>query len=257
MRVGTVSFGGKPKASEPDPTGYEMALAAIAHAQSHLNFVMEHTSQLFIRNDSANKRMDVIRRNPVPMPADQPLALEMEIKNCVEDLMSALEYLAMEIYETVCCDDTQHEKPHVHKSVNFPIPLLDSTAEDFSARIEEKLPQLRARRPDVFEVILDCRHFSSGSMVWLDTISTTWPEVKHRRLSRTTTKAMKVHFGTPDGLAEGPEVDVQYFPGTTRGIVANLSAAILCIGALVKHVSTLLPPPSEVHQVQTGNADPS
>jgi len=244
MPVGTLDFGGEPKPREPDPSGYEMALAAVTHARSHLNFVMEHTSQLLFRRISADNRVEVVQRRPKPLPEDQPLALEIETKHCVEDLMSALEYLAMEIYERACCNDTVHARPHIHKGVSFPIPSLNSTAEDYSARIEERFPQLRAKRPDVFEVLLNSRQFSSGDTVWLDTISTTWPEVKHRRLSRPGTKPMRVHFGTPAGLVEGPTLDVEYFPGTRRGIVPNLTAAIFGVGILVKQISALLPSPT-------------
>jgi hypothetical protein len=244
VRLGALSFGETPRPAGEELDRLSMALTLLMHARHHVAFIQEHTPSIMSNNEGG--RVTFFHRPAAPLPADEPLALEVETKHCVEDLMSALEYVAMEIYERVCCDDARGAEPHFHPRVSFPVPPLNAGPGVYAEKIEEKLPGLSARRRDLFDLLVSFGRYARDPEVWLDTIATAWPELKHRRLARAGKKPAKVHVQTADGMVDLPDWELYYFPGTSRAVVPNLFHAIEGIEGLSRSVAQLLsqsPPP--------------
>jgi hypothetical protein len=227
-----------PRAIEPRLDRIEMAKALVGHARRHFEYFQAHTDQLLARKNPTTGGIEVTIRRAMPLTSEGELTLEMEVKHCVEDLRSALEYLAMEVYEECCCLDETGREDHIHREVTFPIPSLGMSAEEYLSKVRGTFPNLQTTSTEVFALLAACHRFAHGNEVWLDTLHSAWSELKHRRLGRAS-KPMKVVVAGMN-LANAPSVDVFYFPGTTRAIDPNLGAAFREIEPLVTAVGASL-----------------
>jgi hypothetical protein len=229
----------------PDPLGppydrWSMARALVAHARIHLDLFNRHTQGLFFDTTRSPGSITLLVRPATPLPADVEMLLEVESKHAVEDLRSSLEYLAMEIFEQVCCHDSGPQ-PHEHRSVTFPVPTPQATLEQHVARVAQVFPGLRETNRPLFDLLAGCWTFTRGDTVWLDTIQTVWNEVKHRRLDRLGVKPMTLLFPGVDARS-ARQVPLLYFPRTSRGIAPNLHHAIVGVQDLLAQSQRLLSP---------------
>jgi hypothetical protein len=231
-----VDLGDRPRPVEPTLDRLAMARALVSHARLHFDFFQSHTDRLLAERSPESGVVTIRIVRAAALPPGNEFALEMELKHSVEDLRSALEYAAMEVYERWCCGRDLGAEPHVHRNVTFPIPELGSSREAYSAKVDSIFAGLRAARSNVFDLIVAFHRFAGENVVWLDTIHSAWSEVKHRRLGRSE-KPMKVMIPGMD-LAAAPSVQIFYFPGTTRAVDPNLSAAIKEIGEFLASLAS-------------------
>lgn len=232
-----IDGGSKPELTSPNLDRWAMGQTLVRHARKHFEFFEQHTPGFGARVDSETKAIVPVVWDGTPLPASDILLLELEVKHAVEDLRSALEYLAMEVFERMCCQSSDPQ-PHVHREVTFPVPTPAETADEFAEKIERILPGLRSANKPIFDLVLGCRSYVVGENVWLDTINNSWMEVKHRRLA-SSTKPMKILVpGTDPAVA--PEVKILYFPGTSRAVSPNLSKAIDGVQSLLDRAEALV-----------------
>jgi hypothetical protein len=235
--VGYLDLGSLPEPVRPDMDRFEMALYLVGHARRHFEDFSAHTRDLqfsTVDNPAGGKVMIVSPREATPVAPGDELALEAEVKHCVEDLRSALEYVAMEIYERACCSQSHESEAHDHESVTFPVPHPGEGETRTADRIQSIFPGLARTFPDTFQLLFECRELVSSPTVWLDTVHSAWTRNKHHRLSRVTIKDLTVNIGTTNGLVTLPPLPVHYFPGTTCAVKPNLSAALVGVDKIVR-----------------------
>jgi len=238
MNLLFVDLGDRPRPVEPTFDRLAMARTLVTHARGHFEFFQAHTDRLLSEPGAKPKTIVVRILHAAPLPPGNDFALEMEIKHCVEDLRSALEYAAMEVYERCCCRREKEGEAHVHTNVTFPIPEIGHPLEEYSAKVEAMFPRLKEDRSDLFGLIVGFHRFAGDKVVWLDTLHTAWSEVKHRRLGRDG-KPMKVMIPGID-RDKAPSLQLYYFPGTTRAVDPNLHAAIKEIGDFLTSLTAAL-----------------
>lgn len=237
-----IGGGERPKPVEPILDRLAMASALVSHAERHFDTFRANTDRILTKRDPATGSLSVTLVHAAPLTPLQELSLDIEVKHCVEDLRSALEYAALEIYERFCCQEPKGEAPHIHRNVTFPVPELETTEEAFSGKIESMFPELRTNRLDVFDLIVRFRNFVSGQEVWMDTLHSAWSEVKHRRLGRDAKPVKVVLAGS--NRENAPSVTLYYFPGTTRGVDSNLAGAIREIKSFLASLAAALKAPN-------------
>jgi hypothetical protein len=263
--VGYLDLGSLPQPAGPDLDRFEMALYLVGHARRHFEEFSAHTRDLrfaTVDDPAGGKIMVISPKEATPVTPGDELALEAEVKHCVEDLRSALEYVAMEIYERACCSLSSAPGSHDHESVAFPVPRPGEAEARTSDRIQSIFPGLARTFPDTFQLLFSCRELVSDPTVWLNTVHSAWTRTKHHRLSRVTIKDLTVNIGTANGLVTLPPLPVHYFPGTTCAVKPNLSSALGGVDRIVREarervlreataagrgrrVETLAPIPSE------------
>jgi len=232
-----IAGGERPKPVEPSLDRLRMAGALVAHAEDHFNAFSARVDRILAGKspDTGHIAITVVR--VAPLSREQELALDIEVKHCVEDLHSALEYAAMEIYEQYCCTEPSTDEPHVHRQVTFPVPEVNSTEEAFATKVEAVFPHLQSHSKVAFDLVMGFRRFASGNEVWVDTLHSVWSEVKHRRLGRDA-KPVRVVIAGMD-RDQAPSAVLYYFPGTTRAVSPNLAAAIREIGSFVASLADI------------------
>jgi hypothetical protein len=233
-----IAGGERPKPVEPKMDRLAMAATLVSHATRHFDTFTANTDRILTKQSPETGHLEITLVHVAPLTAEQELALDIEVKHCVEDLRSALEYAAMQIYERFCCSEPEGIEAHVHRQVTFPVPEMNATEEGFATKIESVFPELRTRKPDIFNLVMDFRRYASGNEVWIDTLHSAWSEVKHRRLGR---DAKPMRVVVPGMVPESaPSVTLHYFPGTTRAVDPNLGAAIRGIGSFISALTDAL-----------------
>jgi len=233
-----VDGGERPKPLEPTTGRIAMARGIVTHAGHHLDVFQANTDRVLWGVSPTTGRAGVTLVHVSPLSPENELALDIEVKHAIEDLHSALEYAAMEVYERLCCRRPEGDEHPVHTNIAFPIPDLNSTPTAYAEKINAIFPGLRERNEDVFGLILGFRQFACGNQVWLDTLHSAWSEVKHRRLGRDV-KPMAILTSGQDP-ATAPSIRLYYFPGTTRSVYANLFTAMTEISKFLEQLEKSL-----------------
>ena len=196
----------------------------MAHARVHFDFIQRNSDGIHLRPDPDNpKGVHLIIRKAKSKPLAEELLVELEVKHTIESLRSALEYLAFEIFEKLCCEDPSAQ-PHRHTNVFFPVPRADEGVEEFGTKLDGVFPGLRTEAPDAFGLLIGMRANVSGENVWLDTLHSGWNEMKHRRLA-SSSKPMAVAVAGFDS-DKIPPVVVRVLPDTSHAVLPNLRGAL-------------------------------
>jgi hypothetical protein len=121
-------------------------------------------------------------------------ALLVEIKNFLENLRSALDFVAHGLFDRHCAKSGN--KPKIY----FPYATAKQSRQEFekSGRIESCIPGISAARPDIVSLILGVQHFARGDFAWLPTFMELNNENKHQRLVpqvRKETKELRISGG--------------------------------------------------------------
>lgn len=157
---------------------------------------------------------------------DESLDLRVSVKNLMENLRSALDYMAHDIYES-CCQTAQlaSGKPEP-RDIYFP---YGSSEADFRSRVGSSLPGLRALAPNVYSLIAWIQPFQCGDN-WLNDLCLILNENKHNRLtpqkrSESEVYAVSSKAGSVSILVNDPSVHVRSLPGTVEvfGVPAQFS----------------------------------
>lgn len=127
-----------------------------------------------------------------------PSSLQIDVKNFMENLRSALDYMAHDIYEVVI---SPHRKASGKKSVEKIYFPYGRTLNDFKSGVGSSLPELKNLHSKLYSVIESVQPFVCGSP-WLYDFCTILNQKKHESL-RPQVKEVK------KGL-------VMQFPGGTR-----------------------------------------
>lgn len=227
-----------------DYDGFEMATALIRHAEDHRAKVQEGVEDIALRREDlpdGSSRVTVFQRPATPI--EGRLYWETELKHCLEDLNSALDYAAVEVFERCCCKDPPPYSAHRHKAVRFPVPIQDQGRSDYEARVESDIPGLRKARPDVFSTVVGFRRYAQGNEVWLTTIHDRWQLSKHQRLPLAAEKPFRTFIGGGQQLVELPVTNMRYFTlDPPRPIAPNLMAAVNGVGQIVKELEGVVGP---------------
>ncbi len=137
-------------------------------------------------------------------------ALQVSIKNLLENLRSALDYCAREICET----SSASASPVVN--VYFPITRRGAKREDFPSLLEKNLPNVRSRRPDLASLLASFQEFASSDNDWLPDLATLANENKHDQLTpqiRREKRSLRIQ-SKGVGMVMGEGTRISMGPGT-------------------------------------------
>jgi hypothetical protein len=91
-------------------------------------------------------------------------------------LRTALDRCAHELYDR-CVSPKPPKKPDIY----FPIAEPSITPGEFAARVDKKIPGLKAKRPDLVALLASFQAFSSPGQKWLADFATLCNENKHHK----------------------------------------------------------------------------
>lgn len=120
---------------------------------------------------------ECLRENQVPK------RLTNKIRYFLNDIESALDYIAYHIFNTYCIEyiSDPNKIETKRKRVNF--PLLDPKSW-FDKRIEEMFPKLKSERPEIIVIFENCQPFVKGTDSWLPIFNRLVNNNKHRELEK-------------------------------------------------------------------------
>jgi len=224
------------------PDGFEMVEAVLRHAEQHLLIVlagMQRVEHVWGENSEGTASVSLVVF-PAQNVGGEDI-WQIEVKHCLEDIRSALDYTAFEVYERVCCREPKTETPHVHDDVSFPIPRSKETPDLFRKRIDRCIPGLSGKSKVTFEKILEIASWPEGQNSYLPSLEENWNIVKHRHLPRPVRKKatlVAATGGVPPGF---PETEVRLFSmspphevgstlrnciGISRGVVQTIKETL-------------------------------
>jgi len=134
--------------------------------------------------------------------------LQVQIKNVVENLRSALDFSARGLF------DQYGSSPKSNPKIYFPYATAsqDRAAFEKSGRINACIPGLSTSRPDVVQSLLEMQHFGSHGYTWLPDFMDLTNENKHERLTpqvRKESKELRVSGGGASiGIGEGASISI-------------------------------------------------
>ncbi len=142
--------------------------------------------------------------------------LRVQIKNLVENLRSALDFVARGVFDRYGSSPTS--KPKIY----FPYATASQDRASFekSGRIEACIPGLSDSRPDIVGALLEMQHFGSRGYTWLPDFMDLTNENKHERLTpqvRRESKELRITGrGAGIGISEGASISIG--PGASVSI---------------------------------------
>lgn len=135
-------------------------------------------------------------------------SLKVKIKNCVENVRSALDFSARGLF------DKYGSSPKANPKIYFPYAGATQDREAFvkSGRIEACIPGIGASRPDVVQSLMEMQHFGSHGYTWLPDFMDLTNENKHERLTpqvRKESKELRISGGGASiGIGEGASISI-------------------------------------------------
>jgi hypothetical protein len=148
---------------------------------------------------------------------DHSLDLRVPVKNLMENLRSALDYMAHDIYEACCRGSRADAGVSAPKNIYFP---YGRTEQDFKSAIGKYLPRLEAYNRTVYNLVLSIQPFSSGDN-WLHDLCSILNEKKHDKLtpqvrSESETYTVESTQGSVTIPINNPNVKITSRPGAVR-----------------------------------------
>lgn len=131
-----------------------------------------------------------------------PASLQIDVINLMENLRSALDYMAHDVYETIIMPVRNKAGKKAIKKTNFP---YGKTENDFKSMVGSYLPNLYLLAPRVYSVIEALQPHKSGDN-WLCDFCEILNEGKHDTLSpqrREEKRGLKVNFSGDSGISMG------------------------------------------------------
>lgn len=148
---------------------------------------------------------------------DESLDFRVPVKNLVENLRSALDYMAHDIYES-CCQTAQvtSGKPEPH-NIYFP---YGRTEADFKSAVGSSLPALSSLAPNAYDLVASIQPFRCSD-TWLCNLCSILNEKKHDQLtpqirSETVTHTVSSGFGSVTIPVNDPSVRIRSLPGAVK-----------------------------------------
>lgn len=134
--------------------------------------------------------------------------LLIEIKNFMENLRSALDFIAHGLF------DKYGDQSRTNPKIYFPYAWQGLNQADFNARtiVDSKIPGLSASRPDIANKIEGYQYFSSPRNSWLPKFMDLNNENKHQRLTpqqRTEVKELNISSGNVSmSIGQGASIQI-------------------------------------------------
>lgn len=175
---------------------------------------------------AATQQYESIRREYERALHDKSLDLRVPVKNLMENLRSALDYMARDIYEACCQAPRATSGRPDPRNVYFP---YGRTEADFKSAAGSSLPGLSIHAPVVYNLLLSIQPFRCGDN-WLYDLCSILNEKKHDRLkaqvrSESETHTVESQFGSVTIPVHSPNVEISSLPGAVKifGIPAQLT----------------------------------
>jgi hypothetical protein len=175
---------------------------------------------------AAREQYDDIRKGYDTALQDQSLDLRVPIKNLMENLRSALDYMAHDIYET-CCQAAQVAagKPNP-RNIYFP---YGRTEADFKSGVGSSLPGLSISAPVVYDLIVSVQPFRCSDD-WLYSLCSILNEKKHDKLQAQVRSEVETHtveneFGSVTIPVNNANIGISSMPGAVKifGVPAEIT----------------------------------
>lgn len=147
-----------------------------------------------------------------------PSSLQIEIKNYMENLRSALDYIAHDVYEKhIVSHRASTSKPEI-KKIYFP---YGKTENDFKSAVGSSLPELKTLSPSAYSIIEAIQPYKLGDN-WLYDFCSILNQKKHDTLTpqkREEKKGLDISFGGGAGIKMPPGTSISGhgFIGTRAG----------------------------------------
>lgn len=146
-----------------------------------------------------------------------PSSLQIDIKNYMENLRSALDYIAHDIYEQqIAPHRASTGKPEISK-IYFP---YGKTENDFKSGVGSSLPELKNVSPNLYSTLEAIQPYKIGDN-WLFDFCSTLNEKKHDTLTpqkREEKRGLNIDFGGAKiQLGPGSSISGTGFIGTGTG----------------------------------------
>lgn len=160
------------------------------------------------------------------------LSLQVQIKNILENLRSALDYVAVKIYDK-CSSSKAASK------IYFPIARKGAKGSDFVSIVEKNIPDCLKTRPDLVKLLESFQEFTNPNNDWLPDLATLCNENKHVQLTpqTKTEKVKRITVKTKNSEMGWDPASVHFGSGVS-------------IGGVPVNPSTQLPVPSPTHTVE-------
>ncbi len=191
---------------------------------------------------SVAKQFVSIRHEYAKALRDQSLDLRIPVKNLMENLRSALDYMAHDIYDS-CCRVGQTAGRKQAPKVYFPFGRDDAS---FKSSLGSSLPGLQTQAPAVHNLILAMQPFQCGDD-WLCDLCSIVNENKHNRLqaqvrSETETHTVESEFGSVTIPVNNPNMKITSMPGAVKvfGVPAQFTGEgiLTAPSSRIKHTRT-------------------
>lgn len=136
--------------------------------------------------------------------------LLIRIKNLLENLRSALDYLAREVFDLYCTQPSGKRRIDVY----FPILKKSASITDFHAFMNGRFPGLQQAKPELYSKLEGYQYFASADNEWLLQFNELCQENKHEQLAtQTRTEEKQTRFESNSGGVVGWNDGIQFGPG--------------------------------------------
>lgn len=165
----------------------------------------------------ATQQYNTVRQDYERALRDKTLDLRVPVKNLMENLRSALDYMAHDIYESCCQSSRAASGKPDPKNIYFP---YGKTEADFKAGVGSSLPGLATNASDVYKMLLSIQPFSCND-TWLYDFCVILNEKKHDRLkaqerSESETYTVESQQGSVTIPVDNPNFKVTSLPGAVK-----------------------------------------
>lgn len=148
---------------------------------------------------------------------DQSLDLRVPVKNLMENLRSALDYMAHDIYEACCRSARISNGLSDLKNIYFP---YGKTEAEFKSCVGKSLPNLATLAPNIYKILLSVQPFDCGD-TWLCDLCVILNEKKHDRLkaqerSESETYTVEGQHGSVTIQVNNPNIKITSMPGAVK-----------------------------------------
>lgn len=132
-----------------------------------------------------------------------PTSLRIDVKNFMENLRSAMDYIAHDVYEAAIEKYREQTSKNQVKNIYFP---YGKDKNDFKSRTESNLPELELLNKKVYSIIESIQpHFCGEN--WLYDFCNILNEKKHERLTpqeKEERRGLKIQFPGGASITMGP-----------------------------------------------------
>jgi hypothetical protein len=166
---------------------------------------------------AATQQHGAVRQDYERALQDKSLDLRVPVKNLMENLRSALDYMAHDIYESCCQSARVASGQPDPKAIYFP---YGKTEADFKGGVGSYLPGLATHAPDIYKILLSIQPFVCGD-TWLYDLCAILNEKKHDRLKaqerlESETYTVESQHGSVTIPVNNPNVTVTSPPGAVK-----------------------------------------